>query len=619
MKKMRLSLWVGLMLLSISTTASAMCTNMQLKIFGIDVEKYNEAVEQAPSLEDFKCYEIKYLLNAGRINATESDYENELDQVHQTYFPNENIRISKLRELGTPADIMALGQAAVKLKDYKTTATTIKKTQEAIKNLAMFEHNIVFKEGTLYNRESINPSPCMPKDVYKQLNADFPEIQKVGFFDSSKRELLDSALRSIGTIKKEMDTVSGNTYPAIITINEMKYRINWHKSCEVEEVGEANANMAGTISKKIATVFFTQMSKGITATYRTFSDIGLYLLGLFLGLWLVMYVAKGYVNLELESDFTVPKLIDDFVKLLMFILIYTTFLIGDSPQLFISTFINPVLEIGATIGQTILTVVGGEPMKIVPTNNPESLFSGTEQYIIYLIEEIQRVSFDMIYAGWVLMMSGFKTFFAGFILVILFGWVTLKYLYIIVEVFFKLFMVLLLMPFLGLAWVFPNTRGYAKKGIDYVFEATYTCAYLPLLIVFQSFLMSNFLSGGSDEKMQTLRQGIEARDAAMIQNGLFFESFTFWEAIVIGGMMIYMMETMQDKIKEFTQASWNTELANRVEERLKKAKSDIQKSEAYKKAEKGVNEGVDKLKKATQKQVKATGRKIKKGVQSMFK
>lgn len=549
------------------------CSASEAPLFNIPEETLS-AVQSQPDGDRYFCWEIAYLVQSGQTSLPWQDYRRALTSHVDQLFPGHGKSPSELRAYGTPYDFEKLlilkQQYAIDSNDIEDIwAQTTPKVLEFYPFVYHHATSTIANQNTL----SFAQSTCFSASDYATLAAPFPTLSKPMMWNSATGKFLNIFGTPLATID---DTISETK--SILLIGSHRTEIPWDsETCRTLSVENTWAKSFTDIAHVLFFALFDNAGAFLNRTFEDFAALGRALLGIFLTFWIVFRI---FINIWSLKDPIKPQdFFRDFWKLIVFASLYLIVLVGFTPRELVDTLLVPVLDVGAYYGRLVFESAFGNPL---PPPDPTSFLGhvGTDSVIYGLVSPLYAfvsafnetsllpfsIAEGLISYGW--NSFSLSTIFVGLGIFFVFGWAWVKLFVILLECILDLVLVLMLYPFLALAYVFPQTRHIGQHGINLVKTVATTLIFYPLLIVFNARMMMAFLTRSDPQTNQTVDMLLKAGDIEGLVRAFDLSFSMAVEGIFVGLMMVYVIKNGAGMIKEFSN-SVNLQNKNEIDSAIK--------------------------------------------------
>ena len=342
----------------------------------------------------------------------------------------------------------------------------------------------------------------------------------------------------------------------------------------------APVNMADALNF-FSSCWSCQMFADIMATMsgllpRLYSAIGSVILPFSAGLLVVWFAWKlfsGFINAKIEEPWSI---VSDFTTKFIKLGLIAGLLVIPLPRLLTSVVIEPVFNVGLSLNRAVAgndefakcvvaTALADPTAASVDAANAGAFSPRLRHDLTCEIANVHQMTGLGMTVGWTMLNMAFNEeymhhilwnvpifpnvpiFFAGLLILVLFFFALLPVPLYFLEVFIKLSMDFVMLPFMLMSWlfkgwpIFPNGGRNIKQMIDDVIKATAGIALVGVFVTFSvMFLNAAF---GKWEGAERLALALSQNDSTILMDGLLMRNDSII-TILLMGLFIAMFMTM---------------------------------------------------------------------------
>ncbi|MDR1691701.1 MAG: hypothetical protein LBR35_02575, partial [Rickettsiales bacterium] len=523
---------------------------------------------------NFYCWEVVYLIRHNS-NISINEYETLMQETTEKYFPNDNQSISYARQLGDPDDIIALAlYSNVKDEKNKNISYAMNKTQRFVssKDIRVSNNGVYMENNT-----------CMQSDALRRSNAYLPKLKKMSYIEDYNLKTMVG--KNMGGIMfKNPLQNQKNPYKEItFTIGNYQQNLNWNSKCDSFDLLTINGVIEAITSAKIIISVFKTLTIITDRTYDFMIDLAFLLLPIFLVLWISFQVLKSFNILSVienkQQDLNVKSLRENLFEMTIYSAVFFAFFKLLTPTDIVNYIFSPILNIGLFVGDKILSVSGFTIPVDFLSNEPQTLmFENTTAYISTYLASIGKMNGQMVSMGINMVLSG--RLFVGAGLIYIFISITWRYVKWILSMLFDIIIAISFLPFFGISFIFPKTRGFAKsRTIDIFIDIAYKLAVLPIFLLVNTLIIKVFFTKDlSSEELSVIQQLNDAEVFASIGKDI-----GIIEVIFVGLIISWFFNECEKILFEMFKAKPEDKLIpmlkvtkESLEKRLKEGKKTVQ-------------------------------------------
>lgn len=342
----------------------------------------------------------------------------------------------------------------------------------------------------------------------------------------------------------------------------------------------APVNMADALNF-FSSCWSCQMFADIMATMsgllpRLYSAIGSVILPFSAGLLVVWFAWKlfsGFINAKIEEPWSI---VSDFTTKFIKLGLVAGLLAIPLPRLLTSVVIEPVFNVGLSLNRAVAgndefakcvvaTALADPTAASVDAANAGAFSPRLRHDLTCEIANVHQMTGLGMTVGWTMLNMAFNEeymhhilwnvpifpnvpiFFAGLLILVLFFFALLPVPLYFLEVFIKLSMDLVMLPFMLMSWlfkgwpIFPNGGRNIKQMIDDVIKATAGIALVGVFVTFSVMFLNAVF--GKWEGAERLALALSQNDSTILMDGLLMRNDSII-TILLMGLFIAMFMTM---------------------------------------------------------------------------
>ena len=342
----------------------------------------------------------------------------------------------------------------------------------------------------------------------------------------------------------------------------------------------APVNMADALNF-FSSCWSCQMFADIMATMsgllpRLYSAIGSVILPFSAGLLVVWFAWKlfsGFINAKIEEPWSI---VSDFTTEFIKLGLIAGLLAIPLPRLLTSVVIEPVFNVGLSLNRAVagndefakcvVATALADPTAVSVDAAKSGAFSPRLRHDLTCeIANVHQMTGLGMTVGWTMLNMAFNEeymhhilwnvpifpnvpiFFAGLLILVLFFFALLPVPLYFLEVFIKLSMDLVMLPFMLMSWlfkgwpIFPNGGRNIKQMIDDVIKATAGIALVGVFVTFSVMFLNAVF--GKWEGAERLALALSQNDSTILMDGLLMRNDSII-TILLMGLFIAMFMTM---------------------------------------------------------------------------
>lgn len=342
----------------------------------------------------------------------------------------------------------------------------------------------------------------------------------------------------------------------------------------------APVNMADALNF-FSSCWSCQMFADIMATMsgllpRLYSAIGSVILPFSAGLLVVWFAWKlfsGFINAKIEEPWSI---VSDFTTKFIKLGLIAGLLVIPLPRLLTSVVIEPVFNVGLSLNRAVAgndefakcvvaTALADPTAASVDAANAGAFSPRLRHDLTCEIANVHQMTGLGMTVGWTMLNMAFNEeymhhilwnvpifpnvpiFFAGLLILVLFFFALLPVPLYFLEVFIKLSMDLVMLPFMLMSWlfkgwpIFPNGGRNIKQMIDDVIKATAGIALVGVFVTFSVMFLNAVF--GKWEGAERLALALSQNDSTILMDGLLMRNDSII-TILLMGLFIAMFMTM---------------------------------------------------------------------------
>ena len=342
----------------------------------------------------------------------------------------------------------------------------------------------------------------------------------------------------------------------------------------------APVNMADALNF-FSSCWSCQMFADIMATMsgllpRLYSAIGYVILPFSAGLLVVWFAWKlfsGFINAKIEEPWSI---VSDFTTKFIKLGLIAGLLVIPLPRLLTSVVIEPVFNVGLSLNRAVAgndefakcvvaTALADPTAASVDAANAGAFSPRLRHDLTCEIANVHQMTGLGMTVGWTMLNMAFNEeymhhilwnvpifpnvpiFFAGLLILVLFFFALLPVPLYFLEVFIKLSMDLVMLPFMLMSWlfkgwpIFPNGGRNIKQMIDDVIKATAGIALVGVFVTFSVMFLNAVF--GKWEGAERLALALSQNDSTILMDGLLMRNDSII-TILLMGLFIAMFMTM---------------------------------------------------------------------------
>lgn len=342
----------------------------------------------------------------------------------------------------------------------------------------------------------------------------------------------------------------------------------------------APVNMADALNF-FSSCWSCQMFADIMATMsgllpRLYSAIGSVILPFSAGLLVVWFAWKlfsGFINAKIEEPWSI---VSDFTTKFIKLGLIAGLLAIPLPRLLTSVVIEPVFNVGLSLNRAVAgndefakcvvaTALADPTAASVDAANAGAFSPRLRHDLTCEIANVHQMTGLGMTVGWTMLNMAFNEeymhhilwnvpifpnvpiFFAGLLILVLFFFALLPVPLYFLEVFIKLSMDLVMLPFMLMSWlfkgwpIFPNGGRNIKQMIDDVIKATAGIALVGVFVTFSVMFLNAVF--GKWEGAERLALALSQNDSTILMDGLLMRNDSII-TILLMGLFIAMFMTM---------------------------------------------------------------------------
>ena len=342
----------------------------------------------------------------------------------------------------------------------------------------------------------------------------------------------------------------------------------------------APVNMADALNF-FSSCWSCQMFADIMATMsgllpRLYSAIGSVILPFSAGLLVVWFAWKlfsGFINAKIEEPWSI---VSDFTTKFIKLGLIAGLLAIPLPRLLTSVVIEPVFNVGLSLNRAVagndefakcvVATALADPTAVSVDAAKSGAFSPRLRHDLTCeIANVHQMTGLGMTVGWTMLNMAFNEeymhhilwnvpifpnvpiFFAGLLILVLFFFALLPVPLYFLEVFIKLSMDLVMLPFMLMSWlfkgwpIFPNGGRNIKQMIDDVIKATAGIALVGVFVTFSVMFLNAVF--GKWEGAERLALALSQNDSTILMDGLLMRNDSII-TILLMGLFIAMFMTM---------------------------------------------------------------------------
>lgn len=342
----------------------------------------------------------------------------------------------------------------------------------------------------------------------------------------------------------------------------------------------APVNMADALNF-FSSCWSCQMFSDIMSTMsgllpRVYSAIGSVIIpfsaGL-MGLWFAWKIFSGFINAKIEEPWS---LVSDFSVKFIKLAFVGGILLMPLPRLLTDVVIEPVFNVGLSLNRAIsgndgfaecviATAIADPTAASVESANAGAFSPKLRHNLTCEIANVHQMTGLGMTVGWTMLNMAFNEeymhhilwgvpifpnipiFFSGLLILVLFFFALLPVPLYFLEVFIKLSMDLVMLPFMLMSWlfkgwnIFPNGGRNIKSMIDDVIKATAGIALVGVFVTFAVMFLNAVF--GKWQGADRLALALSENDATILMDGLLMRNDSII-TILLMGIFIAMFMTM---------------------------------------------------------------------------
>ena len=342
----------------------------------------------------------------------------------------------------------------------------------------------------------------------------------------------------------------------------------------------APVNMADALNF-FSSCWSCQMFADIMATMsgllpRLYSAIGSVILPFSAGLLVVWFAWKlfsGFINAKIEEPWSI---VSDFTTKFIKLGLIAGLLVIPLPRLLTSVVIEPVFNVGLSLNRAVAgndefakcvvaTALADPTAASVDAANAGAFSPRLRHDLTCEIANVHQMTGLGMTVGWTMLNMAFNEeymhhilwnvpifpnvpiFFAGLLILVLFFFALLPVPLYFLEVFIKLSMDFVMLPFMLMSWlfkgwpIFPNGGRNIKQMIDDVIKATAGIALVGVFVTFSVMFLNAVF--GKWEGAERLALALSQNDSTILMDGLLMRNDSII-TILLMGLFIAMFMTM---------------------------------------------------------------------------
>ncbi len=306
------------------------------------------------------------------------------------------------------------------------------------------------------------------------------------------------------------------------------------------------------------------MSGLIPRVYSALSSVILPFSVVLMALWFGWKLFSGFINAKIEEPWGV---VSDFSTKFIKLAFVTALLVVPLPRLITSIVIEPIFNVGLSLNRVVsgndefakcvvATAVADPAVASVDAANSGAFSPRLQHNLTCEIANVHQMTGLGMTVGWTMLNMAFNEeymhhllwnipifpnvpiFFAGLLILLLFFFALLPIPIYFLEVFIKLSMDLIMLPFMLMSWlfkgwpIFPDGKSNIKTMIDDVIKATAGIALVGVFVTF-SIMFLNAVFGkwnGADR----LALALSENDSTILMDGLLMKNDSFITILLMG-------------------------------------------------------------------------------------
>ena len=342
----------------------------------------------------------------------------------------------------------------------------------------------------------------------------------------------------------------------------------------------APVNMADALNF-FSSCWSCQMFADIMATMsgllpRVYGALGSVILPLSIGLmalWFAWNLFSGFINAKIEEPWSV---VSDFSTKFIKLGLVAALLAIPLPRLITNVVIEPIFNVGLSLNRVVAgndefakcvvaTAIADPSVASVDAANAGAFSPKLRHNLTCEIANVHQMTGLGMTVGWTMLNMAFNEkymhhflwaipifpnvpiFFAGLLILVLFFFALLPVPLYFLEVFIKLSMDLVMLPFMLMSWlfkgwaIFPNGKRNIKRMIDDVVKATAGIALVGVFVTFSVMFLNAVF--GKWEGADRLALALAQNDSTILMDGLLMRNDSII-TIILMGLFIAMFMTM---------------------------------------------------------------------------